>query len=69
MAPDRATATGLGATWYDTFAPPCPERLPFIDIHDGCPVMAHVQSRAAVMVIEPLPPAAPNEVGDPVADT
>jgi hypothetical protein len=67
--PDRATGTGLAATVYGIDASPCPLRSPPSVTQFVVVAIDHVQSRAAAIVTEPVPPAAVNDSAVVVAVT
>jgi len=55
----RAAGAGLLATVYETTASPLPDE-PSTATHDACAPTVHVQSRAALIRTDPLPPVAVN---------
>jgi len=63
MAPAREDGTGLGATVYGIEASPWPPESAAIDTQFASVLIDHVQSRAVVIVTDPWPPDAENDVG------
>jgi hypothetical protein len=56
----RGDATAFAAIVYGSTASPEPEFPPEKDTQFACAATVHVHSRAALIVSEPDPPAAPN---------
>ena len=63
IEPVRGEGTGLAATANGIVASPCPSGAPVMETHGASAEIDHVQSRAADIVADPDPPAAPNEDG------
>ena len=64
MAPDRVDGAGFAATVNANEPVPCPLAVASAT-HDASAVADQVQSRVAVMEIDPLPPVAGNDAGWP----